>query len=120
VVTLDSMSLFDSGKAQLKPGSTRALVAALEMIKAHPGKRILVAGHTDNAGDAASNLRLSNARAAALRDWLIDASGIPATQFAVQGYGDTRPIVANDTPEGRAKNRRVEITLVPDEANNAK
>jgi outer membrane protein OmpA-like peptidoglycan-associated protein len=120
VVTLDSMSLFDSGKAQLKPGSTRALVAALEMIKAHPGKRILVAGHTDNAGDAASNLRLSNARAAALRDWLIDASGIPATQFAVQGYGDTRPIVANDTPEGRAKNRRVEITLVPDEANTAK
>ncbi|KXV16912.1 flagellar motor protein MotB [Caballeronia megalochromosomata] len=119
VVTLDSMSLFDSGKAQLKPGSTRALVDALEMIKAHPGKRILVAGHTDNAGDAASNLKLSNARAAALRDWLIEASGIPATQFAVQGYGDTRPIVANDTPGGRAKNRRVEITLVPDTTNNA-
>lgn len=119
VVTLDSMSLFDSGKAQLKPGSTRALVDAVEMIKAHPGKRILVAGHTDNAGDAASNLRLSNARAAALRDWLIDASGIPATQFAVQGYGDTRPIAANGTPAGRAKNRRVEITLVPDGTSNA-
>ncbi|WP_250507880.1 OmpA family protein [Caballeronia sp. GAFFF3] len=117
VVTLDSMSLFDSGKAQLKPGSTRVLVEAVEMIKAHPGKRILVAGHTDNVGNAASNLKLSNARAAALRDWLIEASGIPATQFAVQGYGDTRPIVANDTPQGRAKNRRVEITLVPDTAN---
>jgi outer membrane protein OmpA-like peptidoglycan-associated protein len=117
VVTLDSMSLFDSGKAQLRLGSTRTLVDAVEMIKSHPGKRILVAGHTDNVGDAASNLKLSNARAAALRDWLIEASGIPATQFAVQGYGDTRPIVANDTPEGRAKNRRVEITLVPDSAN---
>ena len=119
VITLDSMSLFDSGKAQLKPGSTRTLVDAVEMIKAHPGKRILVAGHTDNVGDAASNLKLSNARAAALRDWLIEASGIPATQFAVQGYGDTRPMAGNDTPEGRARNRRVEITLVPDTANNA-
>ncbi|BBU31709.1 membrane protein [Burkholderia sp. THE68] len=114
VITLDSMSLFDSGRAQLKPGSTRTLVEAVEMIRAHPGKRILVAGYTDNAGNAASNLKLSSARAAALRDWLIEASGIAATQFAIQGYGDTRPIAGNDTPEGRAKNRRVEITLVPD------
>ncbi|CAH2780748.1 MAG: Outer membrane protein [uncultured Caballeronia sp.] len=51
VVTLDSMSLFDSGRAQLKPGSTRAMVGALEMIKAHPDKRILVAGYTDNVGN---------------------------------------------------------------------
>ncbi|WP_250494675.1 OmpA family protein [Caballeronia sp. GAWG1-1] len=114
VVTLDSMSLFDSGKAMLKPGSNRALVDAVEMIKAHPDKRILVAGHTDNAGNPRSNLTLSMARAAALRDWLIDASGISATQFATQGYGDTRPIADNNTPEGRAKNRRVEITLVPE------
>jgi outer membrane protein OmpA-like peptidoglycan-associated protein len=116
VVTLDSMSLFDSGKAQLKPGSTRAMVGALEMIKAHPDKRILVAGHTDNVGNPDSNLKLSTARAQAVRDWLIEVSGIPPTQFAIQGYGDTRPIASNDTPEGRARNRRVEITLVPDVA----
>ncbi|QTO44926.1 OmpA family protein [Burkholderia latens] len=123
VVTLDSMSLFDSGRAQLKPGSTRAMVGALEMIKTHssngtsfgaPDKRILVAGYTDNVGNPDSNLKLSTARAQAVRDWLIDASGIPATQFAIQGYGDTRPIASNDTPDGRATNRRVEITLVPD------
>jgi len=84
------------------------------MIKAHPNKRILVAGYTDNVGDSASNLKLSLARATALRDWLIDASGIAATQFAIQGYGDTRPIASNDTDAGRAHNRRVEITLVPD------
>lgn len=119
VVTLDSMSLFDSGKAQLKAGSTRAMVGALEMIKAHAGKRILVAGHTDNVGDPASNLRLSVARAAAVRDWLVDASGLSTTQFAIQGYGDTRPIADNDTQEGRARNRRVEITLVPDAAKQA-
>lgn len=116
VVTLDSMSLFDSGKAQLKHGSTRAMVGAIEMIKAHVGKRILVAGYTDNVGNPDSNLRLSTARAQAVRDWLIDASGIPATQFAIQGYGDTRPIANNDTPDGRARNRRVEITLIPDTA----
>lgn len=114
VVTLDSMSLFDSGRAQLKDGSTRVMVSAIEMIKAHPDKRILVAGYTDNVGDPASNLKLSTARAEAVRDWLIDASGIPATQFAIQGYGDTRPLANNDTEAGRAKNRRVEITLVPD------
>ena len=119
VVTLDSMSLFDSGKAQLKVGSTRTMVGALELIKAHPGKRILVAGHTDNVGDPASNLKLSVGRASAVRDWLVDASGIPTTQFAIQGYGDTRPIADNETQDGRARNRRVEITLVPDAAQQA-
>jgi outer membrane protein OmpA-like peptidoglycan-associated protein len=114
VITFDSMSLFDSGKAQLKPGSTRAMVGALDMIKAHPDKRILVAGYTDNVGNPDSNLKLSVARAGAVRDWLIEASGMPVTQFAIQGYGDTRPITENDTEVGRAKNRRVEITLVPD------
>jgi len=84
------------------------------MIKMHPDKRILVAGHTDNVGTPQSNLNLSTARAEAVRDWLTDASGIAATQFAIQGYGDTRPIASNETPDGRAKNRRVEITLVPD------
>ncbi|WP_322010014.1 OmpA family protein [Paraburkholderia sp. J12] len=119
VVTLDSMSLFDSGKAQLKPGSTRAMVGALEMIKAHPDKRILVAGYTDNEGRPPGNLALSTARAQAVRDWLIEASGMAATQFAIQGYGDTRPIASNDTPSGRARNRRVEITLVPDTGDGA-
>ncbi len=114
IVTLDSMSLFDSGKAQLKDGSTRVMVSALEMIKAHPGKRILVAGHTDNVGDPVSNLKLSTARAEAVRNWLIAASGLVATQFAIQGYGDTRALADNTTQAGRAKNRRVEITLVPD------
>ncbi|WP_415867957.1 OmpA family protein [Burkholderia ubonensis] len=114
VVTLDSMSLFDSGKAALKPDSTRAMVGALELIKAHPGKRILVAGHTDAVGKPDRNLKLSVDRAAAVRDWLVDASGIAPTRFAIQGYGDTRPVADNATPEGRARNRRVEITLVPD------
>lgn len=114
IVTLDSMSLFDPGKSVLKAGSTRVLVGALEMIRSNPDKRVVVAGHTDNTGTADGNLRLSVARAVAVRDWLVDASGISATRFAIQGYGDTRPIAPNDTDIGRAHNRRVEITLIPD------
>jgi outer membrane protein OmpA-like peptidoglycan-associated protein len=113
-IELDSMSLFRSGSAVLYPGSNRVLVGALEMIKAHPHKRVLIAGHTDSIGLPASNLKLSEARAASVRDWLADASGIAPTRFAIQGYGDTRPKAANDTDVGRAANRRVEITLVPD------
>jgi outer membrane protein OmpA-like peptidoglycan-associated protein len=113
-IELDSMSLFRSGSAVLNPGSNRVLVGALEMIKVHPDKRVLVAGHTDSVGNPASNLKLSEARAASVRDWLADASGIALTRFAIQGYGDTRPKVSNDTDAGRAANRRVEITLVPD------
>jgi|GEM_PF-173128 len=113
-IELDSMSLFRSGSAVLNPGSNRVLIGALEMIQAHPDKRVLVAGHTDSAGTPASNLKLSQARAASVRNWLADASGIALTRFAIQGYGDTRPKASNRTEAGRAANRRVEITLVPD------
>jgi len=113
-IELDSLSLFNIGSAVLNPGSNRVLIGALEMIKAHPHKRVLVAGHTDSIGKPESNLKLSEARAAAVRDWLADASGIPITHFAIEAYGDTRPIDPNDTEVGRAANRRVEITLIPD------
>lgn len=113
-IELDSLSLFRSGSATLNPGSNRALFGALEMIKAHPDTRVLVAGHTDATGTQAANRRLSEARAASVRDWLADAAGLPQTHFAIQGYGDSRPKAPNDTETGRAANRRVEITLVPD------
>lgn len=114
VIDLDSMSLFKTGSAMLGPGTNRLLVQALEMVKAHPDKRVLVAGYTDNLGNPQANIKLSMARAQAVRDWLVDASGLPITRFAIQGYGDTRPKVSNDTASGRAVNRRVEITLIPD------
>ncbi|MTD37691.1 OmpA family protein [Erwinia sp. CPCC 100877] len=113
IVRLDSMSLFDSGRAVLKPGSTRMLVNSLVGIKAKPGWLIVVSGHTDNTGNPALNQRLSLKRAEAVRDWMRDTGDVPESCFAVQGYGESRPIAANDTPEGRARNRRVEISLVP-------
>jgi outer membrane protein OmpA-like peptidoglycan-associated protein len=113
-IELSSLSLFQTGSAMLNPGSNRVLVGALEMISAHPDKRVLIAGHTDSVGRPDSNLKLSEARAASVRDWLADASDIPASHFAIQGYGDTRPKTSNHTGAGREANRRVEITLVPD------
>ncbi len=113
IVRLDSMSLFDSGKSVLKAGSTKWLVNSLVGIKARPGWLIVVSGHTDNTGNPGLNQTLSLKRAEAVRDWMRDTGDVPESCFAVQGYGESRPVATNDTPEGRAQNRRVEISLVP-------
>lgn len=113
IVRLDSMSLFDSGKSDLKPGSTKMLVNSLVGIKAKPGWLIVVSGHTDNTGNPQLNQTLSLKRAEAVRNWMRDTGDVPESCFAVQGYGESRPVATNDTPEGRTLNRRVEISLVP-------
>ena len=110
---LDSMSLFDSGKSALKAGSTKMLVNSLVGVKAKPGWLIVVSGHTDNTGNPQLNQTLSLKRAEAMRSWMRDTGDVPESCFAVQGYGESRPVATNDTPEGRALNRRVEISLVP-------
>ncbi|ELY3622117.1 OmpA family protein [Cronobacter malonaticus] len=113
IIRLDIMSLFDVGKWALKPGSTKVLVNALVGIKARPGWLIVVAGHTDNTGDARSNQIFSLKRAEAVRDWMRDTGDVPESCFAVQGFGESKPLKTNDTEAGRAANRRVEISLVP-------
>lgn len=113
IIRLDSMSLFDTGKWALKPASTKLLVNSLVGIKAKPGWLIVVAGHTDSTGDDPSNRVLSLKRAESVRDWMRDTGDVPESCFAVQGYGESRPVATNDTAEGRALNRRVEISLVP-------
>ncbi|PEH73912.1 OmpA family protein [Edwardsiella tarda] len=112
-VQLNSLALFDAGKWTLKPGATKWLVNALVDIKAKAGWLIVVSGHTDNTGDPQRNQALSLKRAEAVRDWMRDTGDIPQSCFAVQGYGESRPVAPNDTAEGRARNRRVEISLVP-------
>ncbi|EOI5798974.1 OmpA family protein [Cronobacter dublinensis] len=113
MVRLDSLSLFDTGQWVLKPGSTKVLVNALVGIRAKPGWLIVVAGHTDDVGDEHANQQLSLKRAQAVRDWMRDTGDVPERCFAVQGYGESRPVASNATAEGRAQNRRVEIRLVP-------
>ncbi|MCM7588564.1 OmpA family protein [Enterobacter chuandaensis] len=113
IVRLDNMSLFDSGKFVLKAGSTKMLVNSLVGVKAKPGWLIVVSGHTDNTGNPQLNQTLSLKRAEAVRNWMRDTGDVPESCFAVQGYGESRPVATNDTLEGRALNRRVEISLVP-------
>ncbi|WP_037387004.1 OmpA family protein, partial [Serratia sp. DD3] len=85
IVRLDSLSLFDSGKAVLKPDSTKMLVNSLVGIKARPGWLIVVSGHTDNTGNAKQNQTLSLQRAEAVRNWMRDTGDVPESCFAVQG-----------------------------------
>lgn len=113
-VMLDGLSLFASGKSTLRPGAVGQLQRALNLILANPDRRVLIAGHTDDVGSSAANQALSEARARAIRDWFIATAGLPPTRFAIQGYGDTRPLASNDNARGRSLNRRVEITLIPD------
>lgn len=113
-VRLDSLSLFNSGSAQLKPESTKFLVNAFAGIKAQPGWLIVITGHTDATGNDEQNLRLSRARAAAVHDWIQHMGDIPSNCFAVQGLGASEPVASNDTEQGRSANRRVEIRLVPE------
>lgn len=113
IVTLDSLSLFDVGQYTLKTGATKVLVDALLNIKAKPGWLIMVSGYTDNTGNPEQNQKLSLKRAESVRDWMIQTSDISPTCFAVQGYGQNNPVADNNTADGRARNRRVEIRLIP-------
>lgn len=112
-VSLNALTLFMPQSAELRPDSTHQLVDALLGIKARPGWLILIAGHSDSSGDPERNIQLSHARAIAVRDWLHKHSDIPSECFVVQGLGASGPVADNDTPAGRAANRRVEIRLIP-------
>lgn len=112
-VRLDSLSLFDAGSTELKPGSTKVLINALVNIKAQSGWLIEIVGHTDTTGNAEQNLQISYARASAVRDWMQRMGDIPSNCFVVQGAAGSQPITSNDTASGRAANRRVDIRLVP-------
>ena len=113
IISLDSLALFDVGQYELKANATKVLVDALMNIRAKPDWLIVISGYTDNTGNPQLNQKLSLKRAESVRDWMINTSDINPTCFAVQGYGQNHPIADNDTPEGRASNRRVEIRLIP-------
>lgn len=102
---------FDFNKATLRPDSEPALEQIAGLLKNNPSLSIEVQGHTDAVGGDASNQKLSEARAASVREWLT-AHGIAATRITSHGYGKTHPVASNDNDEGRARNRRVEIAKV--------
>lgn len=99
---------FDVGKAAIKPQSMGTINEIVGLMKKHPDLKFSVEGHTDNTGNASMNRSLSEARARAVCDQL-QQMGIEGTRLAAKGHGMSRPIDSNDSPEGRARNRRVEL-----------
>ena len=100
---------FDTNKAVIKPESNATLNDAAAALKAASTLSIVVAGHTDNVGTPEANMKLSDERAKAVMAALVQR-GIPADRLTAEGFGQTQPIADNRTEEGRARNRRVELT----------
>lgn len=101
--------LFDFDKATLKPQYYSMLDDVVRVMEANPGLRVEIQGHTDSIGSHDYNMNLSQRRAKAVRDYLVNQAGIASSRVTTVGFGETRPIATNATKEGRAKNRRVEL-----------
>jgi outer membrane protein OmpA-like peptidoglycan-associated protein len=100
---------FDFNSAVVKPESDVVLKEIAGVLHDHPEWKLQIAGHTDNIGGADFNLDLSKRRAAAVKDALVSRYGVDAARLTTTGFGATRPVASNDTLEGRARNRRVEL-----------
>jgi OmpA-OmpF porin, OOP family len=101
--------LFDTDSDRLKPESAPVIQAIARGLDANPNLKLLIEGHTDAVGDAAHNLDLSTRRAEAVKAVLVTQYNVDASRLTTAGLGSTRPIDSNDTPQGRAQNRRVEF-----------
>jgi outer membrane protein OmpA-like peptidoglycan-associated protein len=112
VVTLGDV-LFAVGETELLQSAAQNLDDVIELLESEPGKAIRIEGHTDSTGPAALNLRLSEERANAVRDALIDL-GIDAARLNAVGMGEDFPIATNQTEDGRARNRRVDVIVLND------
>jgi chemotaxis protein MotB len=116
VVELSENILFDSGKAELKTDGQTALSEVAEVLKTITNRDFQIAGHTDNvpihSHKFESNWELSTARAVVVAKFLA-SQGVPTERLSAAGHAETQPVASNDTPEGRAQNRRIEIVLMP-------
>ena len=116
--------MFDSGEAVLKPDGEVVMRKIAQILQEHPQLSIHVVGHTDNVpirqtaqSRFASNWELSTARALAAVHFLTERAGVDPRRVGAVGYGEFRPVADNATAEGRAKNRRIAITILPEELN---
>jgi outer membrane protein OmpA-like peptidoglycan-associated protein len=116
-VNLSADVLFDFNKADLKPEAEPSLDKAATVLKANPGAQVTIGGHTDGKGSDAYNQPLSEKRAATVAQWFIARNAVSAANVHTKGWGKSKPVAPNtnpdgsDNPEGRAKNRRVEIVV---------
>lgn len=116
-IALAADVLFDFDRADLKPDAEPSLSKVATVVKAYPSAQVRIEGHTDGKGADAYNQKLSEQRAAAVADWLAAKGGVPRAQVTTAGLGKSKPIAHNtkpdgsDDPDGRAKNRRVEVVV---------
>ena len=112
LVTMSEAVLFDVNSAALKPQAQTTLGQMADVMVKYPDSNMLVKGHTDSTGSEKYNQDLSERRAKAVQNYLI-ANGVSASRITAIGFGKTMPLASNDAPEGREKNRRVEIEIKP-------
>ena len=115
-VRLDSAILFDTAKYNLKPAAREAIQAVSELIAAYPNATVRVLGYTDSVGEDAYNLKLSEDRAASVKNALVALGPPKGVVFETKGFGEADPVASNDNEAGRALNRRVEVLIKPSTA----
>jgi outer membrane protein OmpA-like peptidoglycan-associated protein len=109
--------LFDTGSYTLKPGAREKLAKISGIVLAHPGLSLQIEGHTDSVGGDEFNQQLSERRADSVRDFLAE-QGVAGSSITARGFGKTQPVASNDNPEGRQRNRRVELVVNGDAIGN--
>jgi outer membrane protein OmpA-like peptidoglycan-associated protein len=102
---------FEFATTKLTPESEQTVKELVAILKAYPSTEARLEGHTDNVGDAEANKKLSQDRADSVKS-VMEASGIDAARVSATGYGQEKPRASNDTEEGRAQNRRLELVVV--------
>jgi outer membrane protein OmpA-like peptidoglycan-associated protein len=116
-IELPADILFDFDKADIRSAAEPALKQVAELVRKSARGTVRIEGHTDSKGSDSYNVRLSQRRAQSVQKWLVEREGMRGVRFAIQGFGKSRPAVPNtkpdgsDDPEGRQKNRRVEIVF---------
>jgi outer membrane protein OmpA-like peptidoglycan-associated protein len=106
--------LFGYNSARIRPESTPTLEAIAQMMADHPELRLDVEGHTDADGEEGYNQTLSEQRAAAVTAYLVEQHRISGSRLTAHGFGESRPVASNSSPEGKQQNRRVELVRLPD------
>lgn len=110
VITVGGDLLFDVGRSTLKPGGRHAIANLARIMRQEPERKIVIEGFTDSSGGEAANRRLSERRAQAVRDALVQR-GVASGRIVARGLGEAYPVASNESPAGRQLNRRVEILI---------
>jgi OOP family OmpA-OmpF porin len=112
MTTVPGELLFAVNSVEVQESAHDTLARVAELISVYDDRQVLIIGHSDAVGDAAYNKELSERRAGLVKQFFVDNFEVEEDRLATQGWGESRPIAANTTPEGRRANRRVEVLIL--------